>query len=82
MPVVKVGASRQIAIPKKLFDQLELEPGDYLEVELRGDHLILTPKELIDKRLAEGLEEIKRGQVIGPFGTAKEAIEALRSKKK
>lgn len=81
MPVVKVGTSRQIAIPKKLYDQLKLEPGDYLEVELQGDHLILTPKELIDKRLAEGLEDIKKGRVVGPFKSAEDAMRALRPKK-
>ena len=40
-------------IPKKLHDQLGLAPGDYLEVELEGDHLVFTPKALIEKRLAE-----------------------------
>ena len=63
MPMAKVGISRQIAIPKKLYDQLGLAPGDYLEVELRGNQLVLTPKEFIDKRLAEGLEDLKKGQV-------------------
>lgn len=32
------------------------------------------------KRLAEGLEDIKQGRVIGPFKNAKEAVRALRSK--
>ena len=36
MSAVKVGVSRQVAIPKKLHDQLGLTPGDYLEIELRG----------------------------------------------
>ena len=36
MPTVKLGASRQIVIPKKLYDEVGLEVGDYLEVELLG----------------------------------------------
>jgi AbrB family looped-hinge helix DNA binding protein len=80
MSAVKVGVSRQVAIPKKLHDQLGLRPGDYLEVEVRDNRLILTPKALVEKRLAEGIEDIKKGRVLGPFKTAKEAIRALRAR--
>lgn len=80
MPAVKVGVSRQVVIPKKIHDELGLAPGDYLEVELRGNQLILTPKTLIDKRLAEGLEDIKKGRTLGPFKSAKEATKALRAR--
>lgn len=54
MPIVKLGRSRQVTIPKKLFEELELKEGDYLEVERKGDQLILTPKELIDRDKAKG----------------------------
>ena len=80
MAVVKIGASRQIVIPKKFHDRLGLSPGNYLEVELRDNQLIITPKELVDKRLTEGLENIKKGNVLGPFNTADEAIQALQLK--
>jgi AbrB family looped-hinge helix DNA binding protein len=86
MPTVKLGASRQIVIPKKLYDELGLAAGDYLEVELyEGGKLLVTPKELvdrhpeIDKRLAEAEEDVKAGRVRGPFKTAHEATAALRS---
>ncbi len=82
MAAVKIGVSRQIVIPKKVYDQLRLTPGDYLEVELDGDKLVLTPKELIEKRLTEGLEDIKAGRVHGPFSSAKEAIRHLRKSRK
>ena len=67
MPVVKVGVSRQVVIPKKIHDKLGLAPGDYLEVELRDNKVVLTPKALIEKRLAEGLEDIKKGRVSPAF---------------
>lgn len=52
--------------PKKLIDADEL----------------LTPeqKAQIDARLAEGLEDIKYGRVLGSFDTAEEAMRALRAK--
>src|SRR3989304_4756885 len=86
MPAVKVGASRQVAIPKKLHDQLGLSPGDYLEVELDKGKLVLTPKALVDKeverRLAESVEDFRQGRVHGPFSSAKEAIRSLRGGEK
>jgi hypothetical protein len=43
---------------------------------------VLTPaqKAVVDARLAEGLEDIKQGRVLGPFDTAQEAMQALRAK--
>lgn len=82
MAAVKIGVSRQIVIPKKLYDELRLSPGDYLDVELKGEKLILTPKELIEKRLAEGLEDFKKGRFYGPFSTAKEAIQHLHKSRR
>jgi AbrB family looped-hinge helix DNA binding protein len=86
MPTVKLGVSRQIVIPKKLYDELGLEAGDYLEVELyEGGKLLVTPKELVDrhpevdKRLAEAEADVHAGRVHGPFKNAQEAVKALRS---
>ena len=52
MITVKIGVSRQIVIPKRLFDQLGLAPGDYLEVTLEDGSLVMTAKTLIDKPLS------------------------------
>lgn len=82
MRAVKVGASRQVAIPKKIHDQLGLSPGDYLEVEVRGNQIILTPKELVDKRLDEAEEDIRKGRVHGPYNTAAQAVKALRRRRR
>jgi len=59
MPAVKIGVSRQVVIPKKIQDELGLAPGDYLNVELRREKIVLTPKtavaKRIDRRLAKSL---------------------------
>jgi AbrB family looped-hinge helix DNA binding protein len=75
---VKVGVSRQVAIPKRIHDQLGLVPGDYLQVELKGDKVILTPQAMIEKRLAQGLDDIKKGRVHGPFESGAEMASSLR----
>jgi len=46
---VKLGASRQVMIPKKIYEQAGLTPGDFLEVEYHDGKIIFTPKVLIDK---------------------------------
>ena len=82
LAVVKIRVSRQVAIPKKLHDQLGLAPGDYLQVELEGDRLILTPKALIEKCLAESLDDIREGRVEGPFRSASALLRSLHRTKK
>jgi len=85
MPTVKVGASRQIVIPKKLYDELKLAAGDYVEVERHGSKLVLTPKELvekhpeIDRRLAEAEEDVTAGRLSGPFQSADELARHLET---
>ena len=80
--IVKIGISRQVAIPKKLHDQMGLAPGDYLQVELEGDRLILTPKALVERRLAESLDDIREGRVRGPFRSATALLRSLHRTKK
>jgi AbrB family looped-hinge helix DNA binding protein len=80
--VVKIGRSRQVVIPKRIHDQLGLAPGDYLAVELEGDRVVLTPQAFVEKRLAEGIEDIRRGRVHGPFQSMPSLIRALRKSAK
>jgi len=82
MHAVKLGVSRQVAIPKKLHDQLGLSPGDYLEIEVQDNRIILTPKQLVDRRLAEAEEDVRKGRVHGPYSTAASAVKALRRRRK
>ena len=49
MMTVKIGTSRQIIIPKKAYAALGLAAGDYLEVVVQGDTLVMIPKTLVDK---------------------------------
>jgi AbrB family looped-hinge helix DNA binding protein len=94
MPIGKIGQRRQVVIPKEIFDALGLQTGDFVEVSQVKRTVVIKPKKIvdadevltpeqkahIDARLAEGLEDIKQGRVLGPFDTAKEAMRALRAK--
>jgi AbrB family looped-hinge helix DNA binding protein len=75
--VVKIGVSRQVVIPKKIHDRLGLEPGDFLEAELKDGKVVLTPQALIEKRIAEGIEDLKHGRVHGPFASVEAMLRTL-----
>ena len=81
MPIVKLGASRQVTIPKKIHDALGLSPGDYLEVELQAGKVVFTPKTFVDRRIEEGLKDIEQGRVHGPFSSAEDLVHSLHGAK-
>lgn len=82
--VVKLGASRQVVIPKKVHDRLGLAPGDYLDVEVRDGKVVLTPQELVEKhirtRVLESVDRAKKERSSGPF-TADIADEFLEQRR-
>ncbi len=49
MPTIKIGTKHQIVIPNKLFSELDLKVGDFLEAEREGNNIILKPMTLVPK---------------------------------
>ncbi len=49
MPLVKVGARHQVTIPKEIVEQVKLNPGDYVEFDLKGGKIVIVPKQIIDR---------------------------------
>ena len=78
MPLVKVKTKYQVTLPDAVRRQVRVVVGDLLEAKVERGKITLTPKSLIDREIAEGLEDFRRGRFIGPFKSAKEGIRALR----
>lgn len=90
MGLTKIGPKHQVTIPKAVFERLELGVGDYLDVQVKGATITMAPQKLIPKDQAwfytpewqrkerEADEAIARGDVSGPFSSAKELIKHLR----
>ena len=78
MLLVKVKAKYQVTLPVAVRKKAGLAVGDLLEAEVKGKKITLTPKSIIDREIALGLEDFQRGRFIGPFQTAKAAVRALR----
>lgn len=93
MELTKVSPKHQITIPKEAFKKLNLEVGDFLEVDVTEEGLLLIPKKLISKdqswfwskewqeKEKEADEAIAKGELSGPFETAAGLVRHLRKQK-
>ena len=90
--LAKLTSSGQVSLPKEIRKRVNMQPGDFVEVEIDKDgHIILTPKKLVDSSQAyfwteewqkgerQADEDIKAGRV-KTFNSADEAIKYLKSK--
>ncbi|MBI2851814.1 MAG: AbrB/MazE/SpoVT family DNA-binding domain-containing protein [Chloroflexi bacterium] len=90
--LTKLTHGGQITLPKEIREKTNMQPGDFVEVELDEEgHIILTPKKLVDASQAyfwteewqkgerKADEDIKAGRV-KRFKSAAEAVKYLESK--
>jgi AbrB family looped-hinge helix DNA binding protein len=77
MALVKVKTKYQVTLPAAVCDQVGLTIGDMLEAKVEKGKIVLTPQALLDRGIAEGLEDIKQGRVYGPFNSADELLRSL-----
>jgi AbrB family looped-hinge helix DNA binding protein len=82
MDIVTVKTKFQIVIPQHIREQVHVEIGDVLEANVEDGKITFTPKSLIDRHLAEGLEDIREGRTHGPYASAAAAIKALDARAK
>ena len=87
MALVKVKEKYQVTLPAEVRQKVGLGVGDFLEADVKGKVITLTPKSVVDRDIAISLREFREGKGHGPFRSAKEAIrflhrEAKRLKKK
>ena len=91
MPRVKIGTRHQVTIPAETLKRLGLEAGEELELIAHDKMIVLVPAKHVpnDQRwyyteewqcmMQEAFEDLKQGNVAGPFATAEELIADLRS---
>lgn len=90
IPSVKIGKRRDVTLPAEILRTLRLRRGMKLDIHVSGNTMVLTraettarggfsPADARWKQMErEADQAIARGDVLGPFDTASEAIEALR----
>ncbi len=77
MNIVAVKNKFQIVIPQSVREQMHIEVGDFLEVGIENGAITFKPKSLIDRHIAEGLEDARNGRTTGPYVSADAAIASL-----
>ena len=78
MPLVKIKTKYQVTLPTELRKRVGVQIGDLLEARVERGKITLTPKTVIDRGIAESLEEFKKGRSYGPFDTAEEMLVSLQ----
>jgi AbrB family looped-hinge helix DNA binding protein len=82
MQLVTVKTKYQIVIPRAIREQAGVGIGDLLEAKVEKGKITFAPKSVLDRHLAEGLEDLKKGRTHGPYKSAKDAIAALETRAK
>ena len=82
MQLVTVKTKFQIVIPRAIREQVGVGIGDLLEARVEKGKITFAPKSVLDRHLAEGLEDLKRGRTHGPYKSAQNAIAALEARAK
>jgi AbrB family looped-hinge helix DNA binding protein len=87
---MKISPQGQIRIPKKVMDALNIDKGDYVEVEIEQDQIVLKPRKLIDPTQgwywtrewqqieADVDKEIEKNELSPEFHTAEEGLKWLK----
>jgi AbrB family looped-hinge helix DNA binding protein len=77
MELVTVKTKFQVVIPQSIRKRVRLDVGDLLEASFENGKITLTPKTVIDRQVAGGIEDLALGRTHGPYESASAAISAL-----
>ena len=88
---VTVRNKSALVVPPSVRRRAGLKHGDQVEFQVSGSVIKIIPKlpstdveytpaqrRIIDARLAESAEDLKRGRTFGPFSTANEMIASMK----
>jgi AbrB family looped-hinge helix DNA binding protein len=80
MSLVRIKDKYQVTLPASVRTRAGVRVGDLLEASVQGKRITLTPKTMIDREVARGLEDLRAGRVYGPFASADAVIRSLRGR--
>jgi len=77
MPLVRIKTKFQVTLPTALRNQMGVKVGDLLEAKVEKGKMTLIPKTVIDRGIAESLEDYGNGRSYGLFDSAEELLASL-----
>jgi len=90
MQLVRVKKNYQITIPPNLRRIIRLAVGDYVEINIQDNTLVIRPVKVVhpdqayfftkewQEKEAEADKDIVGGKLVGPFDNAPDALRALK----
>jgi len=83
MSLIKVKNKFQITIPIKVREEVRIKEGDFLEIEARGETIVIKPKAVVDRQsveaaIDEGLKDYEAGRTTKSFSSVKEFKATLK----
>jgi AbrB family looped-hinge helix DNA binding protein len=81
MAIVTVKNKFQVVIPQSVRNKIGINVGDLLEAGVERGKITFSPKSVVDRAIAEGLEDIRKGRVRGPFDTVDQMLASLKGRR-
>ena len=93
MELVRIKRHYQITLPAVLRKKLNIDIGDYVEVENKNGDIVMRPVKVVhpdqeyfytrewQEGEAQADKEIAKGDVVGPFDNIKDGLKALKKAK-
>jgi len=93
MELVRIKRHYQITLPAVLRKKLNIDIGDYMEVENKNGDIVMRPVKVIhpdqeyfytrewQEGEAQADKDIAKGDVVGPFDNIKDNLKALKKAK-
>ena len=93
MELVRIKRHYQITLPVGLRKKLNIDIGDYVEVENKNGDIVMRPVKVVhpdqeyfytrewQEGEAQADKDIAKGDVVGPFDNIKDSLKALKKAK-
>jgi len=88
--IMKISPQRQVRIPKRVMQKLSIDIGDFVEIDVQENEIVLKPRKLIDpsqgwywtkewqKMESDVDRQIELNEMSSKFETPEDAIQWLK----
>jgi hypothetical protein len=77
MAVITVKDTNALLIPASVVRKARIKVGDRLDASVEGGKITLTARSAVEGGIEEGLDDVKRGRIYGPYASAPAAKKAF-----
>jgi hypothetical protein len=75
--VITVKDKNAVLIPATLMRKARIKVGDRLDANVEHGKITLTSKSAVERGIEQGLDDLKRGRLYGPYASAAAAKKAF-----